>query len=218
MIAAARSTSGAPDLLGVQVSGLWQAVARTMAGEEPAAPSGSVEAINRRDPESWRALFVAEMPAIYRYALARVGDPSDAEDLTSQVFEEAWRSASSLEDRGVPVRGWLFGIARNVVGSHRRRLFRRPPELNIEAYEGSSEDPALAPEAMDLANAIGRLPRSQAEVITLRFLHGLSLREAAEALNTTVDGVKGRQARALASLKAVMEGDSPPSRGMVSPA
>ncbi|MFQ5381238.1 MAG: RNA polymerase sigma factor, partial [Dehalococcoidia bacterium] len=212
---AARTTSGGTDFEDWGLSRLLVAVTRATAGDDDLEPpTGSIAAINHRDPESWHALFSAEMPAIYRYALSRVGNPSDAEDLTSQVFEEAWKSASSLEDRGIPPRGWLFGIARNVVGSHRRRLFRRPPELNIEAYEAAADDPALAPEAMDLANAIGRLPRSQAEVVTLRFLHGLSLQETAEALSTTVDGVKGRQARALASLRGIMEGSSLPGPGM----
>lgn len=59
----------------------------------------------------------------------------------------------------------------------------------------------MDPERLDLARAIGNLERAHAEVITLRFLHGLSLAEAAAALSTTVDAIKGRQARALAALR-----------------
>ena len=54
---------------------------------------------------------------------------------------------------------------------------------------------------VDLAAALRRLPSSQAEVVTLRFVHGLSLEETAEALGATVDAVKARQARALTRLR-----------------
>lgn len=180
--------------------------AANRAAVSSAVAGATVAALRERDPGAWRVLFTEEMAAIYRYALSRVGSAADAEDLASQVFEEAWRSAHSLEDVGLPPRAWLFGIARNVVSGHRRRLFRRPPQVAIEAYDGSGNDPALAPDLIDLARAIARLSGPQAEVISLRFIHGLSLQETASVLKTTADGVKGRQARALAALRDLLGG------------
>jgi RNA polymerase sigma-70 factor (ECF subfamily) len=157
-------------------------------------------ALNRRDPGAWHALFAAEMPAIYRYARARVGDAQAAEDIAGEVFEEAWKHADSYQDRGLPPRAWLFGIARHLVASHRRGWFRRPPHLSLESFDGAGTND-LSPEMVDLAAALRRLPSSQAEVVTLRFVHGLSLEETAEALGATVDAVKARQARALTRLR-----------------
>ena len=57
---------------------------------------------------------------------------------------------------------------------------------------------------MDLARAIARLDPAHSEVITLRFVHGLSLQETASALDVTVDAIKGRQARALAALREIL--------------
>jgi RNA polymerase sigma-70 factor (ECF subfamily) len=87
------------------------------------------------------------------------------------------------------------------VGTHRRKLFRRPPILAIEAFDGSGGDPAAGSWALDLIRAIRELPRSQGEVIALRFVHGLSLEETAAALGTSIDSVKGKQARALETLR-----------------
>lgn len=192
---------------------LWQLLSAAEGDDQfkPPPRFGSIEALNQRDPDSWKALFDDEMPAIYKYALSRIGNATEAEDLTSHVFEEAWKNSSTLEDRGIPARGWLFGIARNVVGSHRRKLFRRPPALAIEGYDSPTEEQGIAPELMDVARAIAQLPKSQAEVITFRFIHGLSLQETAQALATTVDSVKGRQARALASLKDLLGSEYVPS-------
>jgi len=121
------------------------------------------------------------------------------------VFEEAWRHAGSLEDRGLPARAWLFGIARNLVNGHRRKLLRKAPQVTLEAYDAPESDRSLDPELMDLARAVASLPSALAEVITLRFVHGLSLAETADVLHTTIDGVKGRQARALADLRNRLE-------------
>ena len=174
--------------------------------EEAPAAAPAISALRDRNPGAWKALFNKEMPAIYRYALSRTGQSSDAEDLTSQVFEEAWRNADHLQDRGLPPRAWLFGIARNVLAGHRRKILRRPPPLAIEAYDGSTDDAALSADLIDLAEAIAKLPSAQAEVVSLRFIHGLSLQETADTLRSSVDSVKGKQARALASLKANLEG------------
>ncbi|MEO8539513.1 MAG: sigma-70 family RNA polymerase sigma factor [bacterium] len=159
------------------------------------------EALRRRDQDAWRKVFETEHSAIYRYAIGRLGSPTDAEDATSQVFAEAWEHAPTYEDHGLPVRAWLFGIARNVVNSHRRRLIQRPPQLSLEDHDRADHDPALDADRLDLAKAVATLELSWAEVVTLRFIHGLSVAETASALGLSVDAVKGKQARALAQLR-----------------
>ncbi len=172
-------------------------------------PSSEVDALRRRDPDAWHDFFVREMPAIYRYAVSRLGNGGEAEDVASQVFEEAWEHASALKDHGLPARAWLFGIARNVVNTHRRRWIRRPPAVALEGFDGGGTDPGLDAELLDLARSIAMLDRNHAEVISLRFIHGLSLLETAEVLETSVDGVKGRQARALTELRKRMGSPRP---------
>lgn len=187
-----------------RVAGFSAALYRAEPSPPPLAgapSSGQVRAIRDREPGAWHELFNREMPAIYRYAFSRLGDAGTAEDATSEVFEQAWRHAETFEDRGLPVRAWLFGIARNVVGSHRRSWFRRAPHLAIEAFDGAGYDAELSPERLDLARAVAALEPAHAEVISLRFVHGLSLQEAAEVIGASVDAVKGRQARALAALR-----------------
>jgi RNA polymerase sigma-70 factor (ECF subfamily) len=162
----------------------------------------AISALRDRDPWAWRALFEREMPAIFRYARLRLGDADRAEEATAEVFEHAWRSADAFEDRGLPARAWLFGIARNVVASHRRWVFRQPPQLTLEGFDGGQADGGLSTDRMDLARAIAALEPAHAEVITLRFIHDLSLEDTAGTLGLTVDAVKGRQARALVALRA----------------
>ena len=167
----------------------------------PTAVRGTeYNALRDRDHESWNVLFDQEAPAIYRYALSRLGDAGLAEEATSDVFEAAWKGAESYTDRGLPARAWLFGIARHVVASQQRRWRRRAPQISIDAYveSGQSESPD---DRLDLVRAIAALTAAHAEVINLRFLQGLSLAETAQVLNITIDAVKGRQLRALEALR-----------------
>jgi len=167
----------------------------------PTAVRGTeYNALRDRDHESWNVLFDQEAPAIYRYALSRLGDAGLAEEATSDVFEAAWKGAESYTDRGLPARAWLFGIARHVVASQQRRWRRRAPQISIDAYveSGQSESPD---DRLDLVRAIAALTAAHAEVINLRFLQGLSLAETAQVLNVTIDAVKGRQLRALEALR-----------------
>jgi RNA polymerase sigma-70 factor, ECF subfamily len=140
--------------------------------------------------------------------MSRLNDAHDAEEVTSEAFVEAWENASSFEDIGLPARAWLFGIARNLVNRRRRRLFQRPPMLALESFDGPDDVPDMAPDLIDLAGAIASLDKAHAEVITLRFIHDLSLEETAAAIGATVDAVKGRQARALVRLRKQLDGTS----------
>ena len=188
--------------------GLWATLlaAHNLAPDAVSTISNSDAArLQRREPDAWRDLFEREMPAIYRYAKSRLADASEAEDATSQVFTEAWEHAEAFQDRGLPPRAWLFGIARNVVNTHRRRWFGRPPAVAIEAFDGALADPGLDAGLLDLARSLALIDPAHAEVISLRFIHGLSLHETAIALGTSLDGVKGRQARALARLRDHLE-------------
>jgi RNA polymerase sigma-70 factor (ECF subfamily) len=190
--------------LAFDVRSMLATIATRAAAPAPAPAAGEVERLRRREPGAWRTLFDREMPAIYSYAYSRTGKASDAEDLAAQVFEQAWKSAPSLEDRGLPPRAWLFGIARNVVSDHRRRLVSRPPTLELSAFDGGDSGLETTVDQVALARAVAALPRPEAEVITLRFLHGLSVQEVSEATGATVDSVKSRQARALRRLRGLL--------------
>ena len=79
-----------------------------------------VDAAKAGDPEAFGTLFDHFHEPVYRYIAARVGRPSDAEDLAQLVFVKALEALPRYEARGVPFGGWLFRLARNVVIDHVR--------------------------------------------------------------------------------------------------
>jgi RNA polymerase sigma-70 factor (ECF subfamily) len=102
---------------------------------------------------------------VYRYIALRVGDKTEAEDLTEQVFLKAFESISSFKWRGVPVSAWLFRIAHNQVIDYRRTnkaKFHSPLE---ESLVSDGTDPVLEAERnldiKQVVQAVGHLTQAQ---------------------------------------------------------
>jgi RNA polymerase sigma-70 factor (ECF subfamily) len=164
-----------------------------------------VEAAQQGDPEAFGALFDHFYGPVYRYVAARVGRPSDAEDLAQLVFVKALEALPRYEARGVPFGGWLFRLARNVVIDHVRTR-REHTTLDVVAERAGTDDGpdelALMRQEMDsVVMALRRLTPEQREAIELRFFAGLSAKEAAEAMGRQEGTVRGLQFRAIAALR-----------------
>jgi RNA polymerase sigma-70 factor (ECF subfamily) len=164
-----------------------------------------VAAAKAGDPEAFGSLFDAYYGPVYRYVAARVGRPSDAEDLAQLVFVKALEALPRYEARGVPFGGWLFRLARNAVIDHiRTRREHVTLDVIVERStddDGPDELAALRQEMDSVAHALRRLTPEQREAIELRFFAGLSAREAAEAMGRQEGTVRGLQFRAIAALR-----------------
>jgi RNA polymerase sigma-70 factor (ECF subfamily) len=164
-----------------------------------------VEAAKDGDPEAFGALFDHFYGPVYRYVAARVGRPSDAEDLAQLVFVKALEALPRYELRGVPFGGWLFRLARNVVIDHVRTR-REHVTLDIIVQQSAEDDgpdelAALRQDMDSVAFALRRLTPEQREAIQLRFFAGLSAKEAAIAMGRQEGTVRGLQFRAIAALR-----------------
>jgi RNA polymerase sigma-70 factor, ECF subfamily len=164
-----------------------------------------VEAAKDGDPDAFGALFDHFYGPVYRYVAARVGRPSDAEDLAQLVFVKALEALPRYESRGVPFGGWLFRLARNVVIDHiRTRRETAPLDVVVErpaTGDGPDELAVIRQEMESVAHALRRLTPDQREAIELRFFAGLSAKEAAEAMGKQEGTVRGLQFRAIAALR-----------------
>ncbi len=171
------------------------------------ADSDLVVLAQRGDTEALGALYDQHYLAIYRYLRARVGDPQLAEDMAGDVFRRMLTGLSQYRPAGLPFGAWLFRIAHNLLVDHYRQEDRR---MSVGLHETdhqakSGEDPAAIVEGQltleQACRALAELDAPLRDVLELRFLGGLSLREAALALNRTEDSVKALQRRGLAALR-----------------
>lgn len=163
------------------------------------------------ETEAFGRLYDHYLPMIYRFILLKVGQREEAEDLTHQVFLKAWQSiGSKYSDEGLPFSSWLYRIARNTVIDHYRRS--RP---TVEIGEDDiREELIFRPDLMDrmdLADgakaaleAMKDLKDIERNILIMRFVEDLSVKEVAEALGKTEGAVKVAQHRALEKVKKIM--------------
>jgi len=167
--------------------------------------------IEGRDSESFGRLYEGHADRVYRHVLRRVGNPATAEDLTAQVFLNAWQSldrAQRAEDR--PVLAWLFSIANNLVVDYLRsnsRLLGDVDAIELLPSDSNPEEEALGAALQgELSRYIERLKPEQRLILTLRMVDGLKYQEIADLLGKSTGAVRVIQFRALAALRKLVRG------------
>jgi len=157
------------------------------------------------DSSAFGVLYDHYLPRIYRFIYVKVASKEDAEDIAHQVFLNAWQNVPRYKSKGFPFSSWLYEIARNqVIDYYRTRkeaisVEDLDPDVFSEGPHGESLNTEL-----DLERVMKRLRTMKPEyqdVLILRFVEDMSLKEVAEALNKTEGAVKLLQHRAISSLK-----------------
>jgi RNA polymerase sigma-70 factor (ECF subfamily) len=164
------------------------------------------------DADAFGELYLLHLDAIYRYIYYRVGDVKDAEDLTEEVFLNAWEALPGYKRRGSPFTSWLYRIAHNVVVDYRRRQKPTVPMPSPEEADWESKQPTSleqvieAEEIAALATATAQLPEEQQQVIVLRFIEGLKHAEVARIIGKSEGACRIIQHRALVALNRLLSG------------
>ena len=179
---------------------------------------GDAESLARRavqrDAAAWEEIFELHFRSIFGFVRYRLRSSEEAEDMASHVFEIAFSRADRFDYRGVPIEGWLIGIARNLVRDHIKKLGRRGIDNEFDdSLELSEPDEADAIGLRhDLLLAMRELTGDR-EVLELRFLLDKSVAETAIVMNRSEDAVKNLQRRALAAMQRVLSGEAYPTGG-----
>jgi RNA polymerase sigma-70 factor (ECF subfamily) len=174
---------------------------------------GLVEAAQRGDVDAFGQLYDRYVDVVHRYAFARLGDRTLAEDVTSETFLRALRRIGTVSYRGRDVGAWFVTIARNLVLDHVKSGRNRYEVVSGEPLEAefSTEGPEPAVlrrlSAEELLRCVRQLPPDQQECVVLRFLQSMSVAETATAMDRNAGAVKALQHRALRRLASLLPED-----------
>lgn len=183
---------------------------------EAAAAAGfarllSDERLTRRavggDERAFAAIFRRYHQSLYRYCLAIVGNPEDAQDVLQNTMMKVLRALPG-EERQIDLKPWLYRIAHNEsIDLMRRR--RETRELDLEQVgvgQGLSEDLEARDRLRRLFADVAELPERQREVLVMRELAGLDFAEIAAALETSDAVARQTLYEARQSLRRMEEG------------
>mgnify|MGYP003588242719 CR=1 FL=1 len=167
------------------------------------AKNGDRDALTQIVSDCWHPL--------YRFISYKTGKPEEAQDIVQETFFRAFRSLSSYQATETKFSTWLGRIAANLITDAWRRQGRTPVLQNLDETNNkcsNGSDPAeqiIQTETREkLAALVMELPTEQRQVIEMRILAGLPLKEAARAMNKSEAAVKMLQQRALKALRAKM--------------
>jgi RNA polymerase sigma-70 factor, ECF subfamily len=146
---------------------------------------------------------------IYAYVRAQVGTSADAEDVTAQVFMNAYQAYARFEVRNTTPAAWLFRIARNATLDHFRASGRREKlRRTIEHQPVAEADPAGQAEEriqyQALLAQVALLPERQRDAISLRH-SGLSFDEVGKLMDCSEDAAKMLYHRGVKALKEAVQ-------------
>src|SRR6266542_835982 len=158
-----------------------------------------------RADRSFERMYRRHVGDVYRYALAVMRNPADAEDVTQTTFLNAYRSYIEKGNRPEKPQNWLIAIAHNVCRQRFRQSARRPSEV---AFEDDIADTIVdddVPTGEDIRRALGHLAFNQRAALVMRELEGRSYAEIAEILDLSTSAVETLIFRARRALREQLE-------------
>lgn len=165
------------------------------------------------DAAAWDEIFNRYYDHVFTFALCKAGDRGAAEDITAEVFLEAWKGIGRYRYRGTPLVSWLYRITHNLCADyHRKRSRSRTAPLADDSAQAAAPLDEAEQVALwqSVAAAMKRLTLDQQFVLVGRFIQGLSIAETAALLGKNENAVKALEFRALRSVRRILAGAATP--------
>jgi len=204
-----------------QRSGHWEPVMQNVIAINAAARQGIIAAQATSDEmllesiadggrTAMHILYSRHNVRVYRFVLRIVRDATMAEDLTSQVFLDVWRTAKQFEGRS-QVSTWLLSIARFKALTALRQ--RRHEDIDQEDVLEIADEADTPEASLDRSNTsailracVAKLSPAHREIINLVYYHEKSVEEVGAIIGIPQSTVKTRMFYARKQLADLLKG------------
>jgi len=128
-----------------------------------------------------------------------------AEDITQEVFTNAWKAIGSCKCKEQTFSSWIYRIAHNqIVDKFRSTRSLTATEITVESLPGNidvEKDAEIKLEWEQTLETISFLPEKQKQVIILKFIEGMDNREIEQITGNSQNAIRVLQMRALNTLR-----------------
>ncbi|MEZ0092215.1 RNA polymerase sigma factor [Streptacidiphilus sp. EB129] len=155
------------------------------------------------DSAAFAALVRRHSPALHGYFVRR--RPGAADDLLAEAWLQAFATRRTFDAARGSARGWLFGVARNVLAAHLRKAGRdvagAPAPLDSDPWEAVDQRLDAGALAPQLRHALAGLPPDERELMLLVAWEQLTPSEAAAVVGIPAATARTRLRRARGRLR-----------------
>lgn len=150
--------------------------------------------------EAFCSLYGEYKDRLYRYALYRLGDPTEAEDAVSDCVLAAWQGIGSLRS-GSAFSSWIFRILSNCCASKIKEMIST--RENLERIYNAGPGNITVPPSLsaELAEALDQLRDDERDIVLLSIIGGLSSTEIASMTDLAPGSVRSKLSRSLAKMR-----------------
>jgi RNA polymerase sigma factor (sigma-70 family) len=172
------------------------------APEGPTTDEQLMLAFARGSTDAFAELFSRYKQPLFGFFRRRLADPTHAEELTQETFLAILRASSRYEPSAL-FRTYLYAIGFKILHAHRRKAaFRAMFHGDSEAREPATRN--TLDTDIWLRDAVGKLDRTEREILLLREFEQLSYAEIAELLRLPINTVRSRLFRARTALRDLL--------------
>ncbi len=164
--------------------------------------------VTRGDQEAFAQLYDATSRNVFGIVLQVLRDHAQAEEVTQEVYVEAWRLATRFDSTKGSVTAWLNTMAHrravDRVRSAERRTQREHRHFEFQAGDRSPDPSDLVvttDEGRRVRDALAQLSEGQRTAVELAYFQGKTQREVAELLQVPLGTVKTRIRDAMQRLR-----------------
>jgi RNA polymerase sigma-70 factor, ECF subfamily len=171
-----------------------------------------VNALQQGNTNALGVIYDRYGAAVYRLALRMLTNPTEAEDLTQEVFLAFWRGVDKYDvERGtLPV--FLLTITRSRAlnrlqqqTSHRNLAQKFGSYLPTVNHHPGMESVTLNELSERMNAALQQLPIAQKQVLEMGYYQGKSQSEIAQELNVPLGTIKTRSRQGLLKLRQLVQ-------------
>ncbi len=173
--------------------------------------------MNLSDPLHFERAFAEHRDGVYGAAYRVLGDATQAQDVTQDVFMRVWRRPNSYDPARAPLGAYLRLMARSRAidllreGRAAGRAGDRLRAVTVEEESRPEDRPAEAAARADQRSAVSKLlaglPDAQREAVVLAYWAGMTADEIARRSSVPLGTAKSRLRLALTKLRAELEPD-----------
>ncbi len=154
-----------------------------------------VERVRQGDKDAFTVIFDEYYPKIFRYVYFKVPQVETCEDLSNEVFLKFWQAAYHDKKKVRDLQAFLYRIAHNtVIDFYRTRKAEVSLNQAIHATDEQSEKILqminIDQDMQKVIAALRELPDDQAEIVSLKYIEELSVKEIAQVTGKKENNIR----------------------------